>query len=411
MPINGCPWHATCSMKRPERTVTPMPTVPSRTRADDFLELVERGKRGRLKLYIGFAAGVGKTFRMLEEAHALRKRGVDIVVGFVETHGRAETQALIDGLEVVPRRQVDYRGVVIEEMSLNNILKRTPAVAIVDELAHTNVPGSRNRKRYQDVVELLEAGINVIGAFNVQHLESLKDVVERVTGVAIRETVPDSFLKQADQVVNLDLSVEDLQERLRAGKIYGADKIGWALEHFFKDGNLEHLRELALREVAESVERASARRPLTADAVARAERPAPGLRVMVCLSSASPRGAILVRKGSRLAGRLSTDWFVVFVETPREAPDRIDAAAQRHLMENTDLARELGAEVVRLRAPDPVHAILEFARSHSVGHVVVGRSYQASWKQALGRTFPLRLVREASGLDVHVVSTEEEVGA
>ena len=388
-----------------------MPTVPSRTRADDFLELVERGKRGRLKLYIGFAAGVGKTYRMLEEAHALGKRGVDIVVGFVETHGRAETQALIEGLEVVPRRQVEYRAVVIEEMSLNNILKRKPAVAIVDELAHTNVPGSRNRKRYQDVVELLDAGINVIGAFNVQHLESLKDVVERVTGVAIRETVPDSFLKQADQVVNLDLSVEDLQERLRAGKIYGADKIGWALEHFFQDGNLGHLRELALREVAESVERSSARRTPAADAVAQADHAAPGLRVMVCLSSASPRGAILVRKGSRLAGRLSTDWFVVFVETPAEAPDRIDAEAQRHLMVNTDLAREMGAEVVRLRSPEPVNAILEFARSHSVGHIVVGRSYQSSWRQLLGRTLPLQLVREASGLDVHVVSTEEEVDA
>jgi two-component system sensor histidine kinase KdpD len=390
-----------------------MPETPSRSRADDFLELVERSKRGRLKLYIGFAAGVGKTYRMLEEAHALGKRGVDIVVGFVETHGRAETQALIEGLEVIPRRQIEYRGVVIEEMSLNNILKRSPAVTIVDELAHTNVPGSRNRKRYQDVLELLDAGINVIGAFNVQHLESLKDVVERFTGVAIRETVPDSFLKQADQVVNLDLSVEDLQERLRAGKIYGADKVGWALEHFFQDENLGHLRELALREVAESVERASALRPPATAAVASPERAAaPGTRVMVCLSSASPRGGILVRKGSRLAGRLNTDWFVVFVETPSETPDRIDAEAQRHLMTNTDLARELGAEVVRLRAPEPVNAILEFARSHSVGHVVVGRSYQSAWKQALGRTLPLRLVREASGLDVHVVSTtDEDAGA
>ncbi|HEX4403495.1 MAG TPA: histidine kinase, partial [Polyangia bacterium] len=227
-----------------------MSDVPARTRAEDFLELVERGKRGRLKLYIGFAAGVGKTYRMLQEAHALRERGVDIVIGFIETHGRVETEALVAGLEAVPRRQVEYRGVVIKEMSLNNILKRTPAVAIVDELAHTNVPGSRNRKRYQDVVELLDAGINVIGAFNVQHLESLKSVVERVAAVSIRETVPDSFLKQADQVINLDLSVEDLQERLRAGKIYGGDKIGWALDHFFQDGNLAHLRELALREVA-----------------------------------------------------------------------------------------------------------------------------------------------------------------
>jgi len=390
--------------------VPPNNTPPdgTRSRADDFLELVERGKRGRLKLYIGFAAGVGKTYRMLEEAHALRRREVDIVVGFVETHGRADTHALVDGLEVVPRRKVEYRGVEIEEMSLNNVLKRKPAVVIVDEIAHTNVPGSHNRKRYQDVLELLDAGINVIGAFNVQHLESLKDIVERVTGVAIRETVPDSFLKQADQVVNLDLSVEDLQERLRAGKIYGADKVGWALEHFFNDGNLGHLRELALREVAESVERSSARRPAVGPATAGRERAGHNSRVMVCLSSASPRGATLVRKGSRLAGRLSTDWFVVFVETPHEAPDRIDAEVQRHLMANTDLARELGAEVVRLRSPSQVEAILQFARSHGVGHIVVGRSHQPRWKQLVMRPVPVRLVQEASGLDVHVVSTDEE---
>src|SRR5450432_4538711 len=289
-----------------------MPTGPLRTRADDFLELVERGKRGRLELYIGFAAGVGKTYRMLEEAHALRKRGVDIVVGFVEPHARAETIALVEGLEVVPRRQVEYRGVVVEEMSLNNILKRNPAVAIVDEIAHTNVPGSRNRKRYQDVLELLEAGINVIGAFNVQHLESLKDVVERVTCVAIRETVPDSFLKQADQIVNLDLSVEDLQERLKSGKIYAPDKIPWALEHFFKSQNLSTLRELALREVAESLERASEAqaKKVYADGGTLAAHG----RVMVCMSSYPPHAAALLRRGSRMAGRLNTDWFVTYVE-------------------------------------------------------------------------------------------------
>jgi two-component system sensor histidine kinase KdpD len=206
-----------------------------RSRAEDFLELVQKSKRGRLKLYIGFAAGVGKTYRMLEEAHALKKRGVDVVIGFIETHGRPETEALVHELEIVPLRQVEYRGVVIEEMSLNKILKRKPEVALVDELAHTNPPGSRNKRRYLDVLELIDAGINVIGAFNVQHLESLNDLVERVTGVVVRETIPDSFLKQADQVVNLDLTVEDLQERLRAGKIYKPDRIPWALEHFFKE--------------------------------------------------------------------------------------------------------------------------------------------------------------------------------
>ncbi|HEY8926771.1 MAG TPA: universal stress protein [Polyangia bacterium] len=384
-----------------------MSTPTTKPTAEDFLELVERGKRGRLKLYIGFAAGVGKTYRMLEEAHALRRRGVDIVVGFVETHGRTETEALVAGLEVVPRRRIEYRGVEIEEMSLNEILKRRPAVAIVDELPHTNVPGSRNHKRYQDVLELLDAGINVIGALNVQHLESLKDMVERVAGVPIRETVPDSFLKQADQVVNLDLAVEDLQERLHAGKIYATDKVPWALEHFFKDQNLHHLRELALREVAESVERAAASRPAGGNpqAPGGAEATAAGSRIMVCLSSGSPRGAALVRKASRLAGRLSTDWFVVFVETPREAPDQIDAEAQRHLLAHTELAREMGAEVVRVRARHPVPALLDFARSHGVGHIVVGRSHRARWLQWLGASISLRLVRDAEDMDVHVVAT------
>jgi len=379
--------------------------VVAKRRPEDFLELVERGKRGRLKLYLGFAAGVGKTFRMLEEAHALRRRGVDVVIGFVETHGRTETQALVQGLEVVPRRRIEYRNVEVEEMDLNEVLKRKPAVAIVDELAHTNVPGSRNRKRYQDVIELQDAGINVIGAFNVQHLESLNDVVERVAGVPIRETIPDSFLKQADQVVNLDLAVEDLQERLHAGKIYSADRVPWALEHFFKDQNLQHLRELALREVAESVERAASARPVLAGTETSAGVPA-GSRIMVCLSSSSPRAATLVRKGSRLAGRLNSDWFVVFVETPSESPELIDAETQRRLMTNVELAGEMGAEVVRVKASDPVDAILDFARSHGVGHIVVGRSHRPSWRQFLGRTVPLRLVREANGIDVHVVATD-----
>jgi two-component system sensor histidine kinase KdpD len=389
----------------------PTPPLASRPPPEDFLELVQKGKRGRLKLYIGFAAGVGKTYRMLEEARALVKRGVDVVIGFVETHGRAETAALIEGLEVVPRRAVEYRGVTVEEMSLNNILKRRPAVAVVDELAHTNVPSSRNKKRYQDVLELLDAGVNVIGALNVQHLESLNDVVQRVTGVVVRETVPDTFLRHADQVVNLDLTVEDLLERLRAGKIYGADKIGAALQNFFQAQNLGHLRELALREVAESVERASAVRPAAeaeAEAEASAGRTSTRSRVAVCMSSHPPSAAILLRRGSRLAGRFSTDWFVVYVETPDEAPDQIDAEAQRQLIANIEKARELGAEVVRLRDRDPVRAILEFARSHSVGLLVVGQSHQPWWRQLLGRSIPLRLVKNAAGVDVHIASLEDE---
>lgn len=377
-----------------------------RTRAEDFLELVQRGRRGRLKLYIGFAAGVGKTYRMLEEAHALKQRGVDVVLGFVETHGRAETAALIEGLEVVPRKPYTYRGVTVEEMDVDAVLARRPQVAVVDELAHTNVPLARHRKRYQDVQELLDAGINVIGAFNVQHLESLNDLVERNTGVSVRETIPDSFLKSADQVVNLDLAVEDLHERLRAGKIYAPEKVAHALEGFFKQDNLSTLRELALREVAESLDRASATGPKARGGEDEARKGGAWGRVMVALSSNPPRAATLLRRGSRMAGRLNTDWFVVYVETPQEAPHLIDAEAQRHLLANIELARELGAEVVRLRARDPVEALLDFARSHGVGHIIVGRSHQPWWRRVLGRASDVRLLREGEGFDIHVVSFE-----
>ena len=376
-------------------------------RAEDFLELVQRTRRGGLKLYIGFAAGVGKTYRMLEEARALSKRGVDVVLGFIETHGRADTEALVEGLEVVPRRQIEYRGVIVEEMDLDAILARKPDVCIVDEIPHTNAPSSKNKKRYQDVLELLAAGINVIGALNIQHLESLKDVVEKASGVAIRETVPDSFLKDAVQVVNLDLAVEDLLERLKSGKIYAPDKVTWALEHFFQDSNLTTLRELALREVAESLGRQSESKARTNSSEPRAAH----TRVMVCMSSYPRRAEQLLRKGSRMAGRLSGDWFVVYVETPKEAPDRIDSEAQRHLLANIALARDLGAEVVRLRGRDPVPVLIDFARSHGVGHLVIGRSTQPWWKQLLSRSVQMRLLDEADDLDVHIValSSKHEV--
>ena len=373
-----------------------------RRRPEDFLELVQRARRGRLKLYVGFAAGVGKTYRMLEEAHALRQRGVDVVLGFVETHGRAETEALVTGLEVVPRRRVEHRGIAVEEMDLDAILARKPEVAIVDEIAHTNAPGSRHRKRHQDVIELLDAGINVIGAVNIQHLESLNDLVERATGVAVRETVPDAFLKQADQVVNLDLAVEDLLERLKSGKIYASDKIPWALDNFFKSPHLSTLRELALREVAETLERTSEARN------GNEKRASPTLgRVLVCMSSYPPHGAALLRKGSRMAGRLNTDWFVLYVETPGEAPDRIDAEAQRHLLANIERARELGAEFVRQKSVDPVAAIIDFARSHGVGDILIGQSHQPWWRHLLRRSVPMRLMREAQGFDLHIISLDD----
>jgi two-component system sensor histidine kinase KdpD len=377
-----------------------------RAHPEDFLELVERAKRGKLKLYVGFAAGVGKTFRMLEEAQALRQRSVDVVIGLVETHGRPETEALLDGLEIVPRRKEKYRGIAVEDLDLDGVLARAPTVVVVDEIPHTNIPGSKNKKRYQDVIEILDAGVNVIGAMNIQHLDSLKGLVHRSTGVVVREVVPDTFLKQAAQIVNVDLSVEDLVERLHAGKIYAPEGVAGALENFFRDENLAILRELALREVAESVEKGTERQPrgpLRQDPLA-SDRG----RVMVCMSSYPPHGTTLLRRGSRAAGRLHTDWFVVYVETPSEAPERIDSEAQRHLHANIDLARELGAVVVRIKGKDPVAAILDFARSHGIGLIIVGRSRQPWYRQIFGRSVPFRLLREAGEFDVHVVAMPEE---
>lgn len=389
---------------------TPAAPTPEE-RSEKFLGLLRRAKRGHLKLYIGFAAGVGKTYRMLEEAHALRTRGVDVVLGFVETHGRPDTAALVEGLEVVPRRRAEYRGVVVEDMDVDAVLARRPEVAVVDEVPHTNVPGSRNLRRFEDVNELLDAGIHVIGAMNVQHVESLVDLVRGVTGVTVRETVPDGFVRQADEIVNVDLSVDDLLERIRAGNVYSGERLEQALGSFFKPENLGPLREMALREVAETLGGAARRRGDAGGAPT--QRPAGGGvagrvsgRVMVCLASASPRAPSMLRRAARIAGRLNAEWFAVHVETPSESPERIDAEAQRKLIRSVDLARELGAEIAVLRAKDPVAAVVDFARSHGVAHVIVGRSGQPGLLRALRRTFVDRLLDEAYDLDVHVVAAE-----
>jgi two-component system sensor histidine kinase KdpD len=285
------------------------------------------------------------------------------------------------------------------------VLNRRPQVAVVDELAHTNAPFCRNKKRYQDVLELLDSGINVICAFNVQHLESLNEIVKQATGVIVRETVPDSILKRADQVVDIDLAVEDLIDRLRAGKIYASDKVPWALENFFQLEKLAVLREIALREVAESVDRSVAANGAGNDAPRRA---AAGERVMVCLPTrCPPHGAMLLRQGSRLAGRLNTDWFVVHVETKQEAQHRIDSTLQRYLLDDEQRARDLGAEVVRLRSEKPVEALLDFGRAHGVRHIVIGRSHKPWWRRLLGQTPVYKLVTEAAGFDLHIVSLEE----
>lgn len=385
--------------------VSPSAAAPS------FLDLVSQRERGKLKLYIGMAAGVGKTYRMLQEAHDLRRRGVDVVVGYLETHGRDETDAQVGDLEVVPRRQLTYRGIVLEEMDVDTVVTRRPQVVLVDELAHTNVPGSRHAKRWQDVMQLLDAGINVLSAVNVQHLESLNDVMERELGVTVRETVPDWLVAQADQVVNLDLSAADLRERLREGKIYRPDKIEAALAHFFTDENLSTLREIALREVASSVDRTRAQREQgtrAADggesdtAVATAHKTVD--RVMVCLSSDPPLSRLLLRKASRIAGRLNSDWYCVYVQTPAERADRIDTAVQRRLVDNIQLAQSLGAEVVKLEGDDVGAALARFARDRGVTLAVVGATRRSRWYRLRRGSVVERLLAAQSGLDVLVVN-------
>ncbi len=374
-----------------------------RESANSFLDLVRQRERGKLKLYIGSAAGTGKTFRMLQEAHDLRRRGVDVVIGYVEPHGRAETEAQVGSLELVPRTRLEYRGVTLEEMDVDAVIARRPQVAIVDELAHTNAPGARNGKRWQDVMLLLDEGVNVISAVNVQHLESLNDVVEGALGVTVRETVPDWVVAQADQVVNLDISAEDLRQRLRDGKIYRADKIELALANFFTDENLSTLRELALREVASSVDRSRedvVRRE--EDAVARRPRKTVD-RVMACLSTDPSMSRFLLRKASRIAGRLNSDWYGVYVQTADEAADRIDATVQRQLVENIQLAQSLGAEIVKLSGEDVASALLAFAAERGVTLAIVGRTRKSRWYRLRSSSVPDRLM-VSGALDVLVVS-------
>jgi two-component system sensor histidine kinase KdpD len=383
----------------PERRREPRP--PNAT-PSDFLALLQRRDRGKLKIYIGSAAGTGKTYRMLQEAHQLRRRGVDIVVGFVETHAREETAAQIGDLEVVPRRKIEYRGVTLEEMDLDAVLARRPQVAIVDELAHTNVPGSRNRKRWQDVLALIDDGINVISAVNVQHLESLNDILQRTLGVTVRETVPDWVIGSADQVVNLDISAEDLRQRLMEGKIYAPEKVEAALANFFTPENLITLRELALRETASSVDRA--REEMARLEAGEPARPRTVDRILVAMSSNPPYTAAIVRQASRIAGRLNSDWFCVYVQTPDESAERVETAVQRKLVENIQLAQSLGAEVKKLVATDVADALCRFAVENGVTLIVVGQSRRSWWHRLRRGSVISKLLENRQGLDVLVVS-------
>ena len=375
-------------------------------RADTFLRLIRRAGRGRLKVYLGYGAGVGKTYQMLLEGHRLKDEGIDVVVGLVETHGRAETAKLIEGLDVVPRRRQEYRGVVLEEMDLSAVLARKPQVALIDELAHTNVPGSRNPKRYQDVQDILAEGIHVITTLNIQHLESLYDMVEKATHVRIRERIPDTVLGEADQLVNVDLTTEDLRKRLLEGKVYPPERIRTALENFFKATNLEKLRELTLRELASQIDQRRRETP-EEEAVAAPDQ------IMVCLSSRGPRSEALLRYASRLAGKLNRNWYAVYVQTPSEEATVIDAHTQRILSGTLTLAKQLGAMVFTYKGEDIADTILRFGREYRVGTIVVGSPTPLpAWKRWMGeRSTVDRLVHDARGMTVVVLDTREEAAA
>lgn len=372
-----------------------------RPSAESLLAKLKADERAKLRVYIGAAAGVGKTYRMLEDAHQLKRQGVDIVIAIIETHGREETATLIGDLERVPMRHIEYRKVVIEEMDLEGVIARKPEMVLVDELAHTNVPGSKNTKRYQDVLDLLDAGISVITAVNIQHIESLNDAVARTTGVRVRETVPDWFLRRADEVVNVDVSVDTLRTRLRQGKIYGVEKIEQALTNFFRKGNLSALRELALRQVAQD-QSDKAQHYRQREGLEPAVIPD---KVMVAIAS---RGSAkkLLRIGSRIAGRLASDWYAVYIETPQEEPGRINPQDFAALQENIRFARDLGAKVVRLKGTNVADELIAFARREGITHVVFGQTSRSRWDILLRGSIINRFLDEMRDTTVQVVPVE-----
>jgi two-component system sensor histidine kinase KdpD len=377
----------------------------NRPSPESLLAKLNKGEQAKLRVYIGAAPGVGKTYQMLEDAHLLKKQGADIVVGVIETHGREDTRAMIGELECVPMRRIEYRGVTLEELDVDAATARRPAIAIVDELAHTNIPGSKNRKRYQDVLDLLTAGISVITAVNIQHLESLNDVVTRTTGVRVRETVPDYFLRRANEVVNIDVSVDTLRTRLRQGKIYDVVKIEQALNNFFRKGNLSTLRELALRQVATDQANKSHdyREREGLDQAVIPEK------VMVAMAS---RGSAkkLLRVGSRMAGRLASDWYAVYVETPNEELGRIKPPDYAALQENIRFAEELGAKVVKLKSRYIADALIDFARREGVTHVVFGQTSRSRWDILLHGSIINRFLDEVRDATVQVAPVEQNSG-
>lgn len=367
-----------------------------RKSAEEFLQLIKKSRLGKFKVYIGMSAGVGKTYRMLQEAHALLKNGIDVKIGYIETHNRAETHALLEGLTVIPRRGLFYKGKELDEMDVQAILNLRPEVVIVDELAHTNIEGSKNEKRWQDVLEILEAGINVISAVNIQHIESLNEEVKTITGIEVTERVPDKVIGLADEVVNIDLTVDELIDRLKGGKIYKQDKIQSALKNFFKPEHILQLRELALKEVASQVER-KVEKEVTKPAQLRPER------FLACISSNDETAKKIVRKTARLANYYNSNWYVLYVQTPKENTENIPLNLQRHLINNFKMATELGAEVIQIKDKSVANAIIKTAEEKNITTICIGKPHLRLVQIILSTGIFNQLLNELSSNDVDVI--------
>src|SRR5664279_2467146 len=369
----------------------------ARPSADDFLSIIRQQQVGKLKIYLGAAAGVGKTYAMLNEGRRLKQRGVDVVIGYVEPHERPETTAQIGDLEIVPPRLASYHGVTLKEMDVEAVIARKPTVALVDELAHTNAPDSKNRKRYEDVEDLLNAGISVISTVNIQHLESLYNFVEESTGVRVKERVPDEVMSKADQIVDIDLPAEDLQERLQAGKIYPKERVEAALANFFTQKNLTRLREMTLTETANFLDRKQRD-------TAESEQNVSALgQVMVAISSQGPDPGRLLRKTARLASQLNAQWYAVYVRTPEESVVKIDAAAQRRVTDTLETAQKMGGLVFSMKGEDVAQALISFAREYGITHIVVGRPGSKGLRRIFKPTLHERLLEALPDVDLVVV--------
>ena len=365
--------------------------------ANSWLEKIQQQRKGKLKIYIGMSAGVGKSYRMLQEAHTLLRNGVNVKIGYIETHGRKETEALVEGLPVIPRRKVFYKGKELDELDVQAILLLYPEVVIVDELAHTNIPGSKNEKRWQDVLDIIEAGINVISAVNIQHIESINEDVKEITGVEVKERIPDKILQLADEVVNIDLTADELITRLKEGKIYDHSKVQQALTNFFQSEKILQLRELALKEVAGQVERKVDHEVMAKD------RPWRHEHFLACISSNHEMAQNIIRKTARLASYYNSKWYVLYVQTPKESSDKIPLAAQRHLINNFKNATELGAEVLQVKDNHVAKVIMEIVEEKQITTVCIGKPHLNLFQVILRTNIFNQLLKTLSKNDVDLI--------